>query len=264
MAPSGGPQAIDMQPSAEAVPIRPVMAEPIEVHMLGLGVVGIVRDQHAAKLAKRVLFLSQVLVGIQLVLAVVAIVRNHGILFVLVGLFFNLIHPTYGMAQAAADAIVACTFIVDATQAETYRRRVASGCIAGYYAVQGVVHLAVFHWGNKLYNNRNYIEGGRRQITPVGRRPPPAEPFPVATAFPVDEVAAVLVPDTPRGDDGALSDAPSDAPSAHVGSRTLDDDLEAAPVHRSVVGADDARDAGAERGPVDGLGERQARLRAAK
>ena len=240
MAPSGGPQAIDMQPSAEAVPIRPVMAEPIEVHMLGLGVVGIVRDQHAAKLAKRVLFLSQVLVGIQLVLAVVAIVRNHGILFVLVGLFFNLIHPTcgyfgvrkkdsgllcqffhragastrdnlllglfcsYGMAQAAADAIVACTFIVDATQAETYRRRVASGCIAGYYAVQGVVHLAVFHWGNKLYNNRNYIEGGRRQITPVGRRPPPAEPFPVATAFPVDEVAAVLVPDTPRGDDGAL------------------------------------------------------------
>ena len=249
MAPSGGPQAIDMQPSAEAVPIRPVMAEPIEVHMLGLGVVGIVRDQHAAKLAKRVLFLSQVLVGIQLVLAVVAIVRNHGILFVLVGLFFNLIHPTcgyfgvrkkdsgllclfcsYGMAQAAADAIVACTFIVDAPQAETYRRRVASGCIAGYYAVQGVVHLAVFHWGNKLYNNRNYIEGGRRQVTPVGRRPPPAEPFPVATAFPVDEVAAVLVPDTPRGDDGALSDAPSDAPSAHVGSRTLDDDLEAAPV----------------------------------
>ena len=96
MAPSGGPQAIDMQPSAEAVPIRPVMAEPIEVHMLGLGVVGIVRDQHAAKLAKRVLFLSQVLVGIQLVLAVVAIVRNHGILFVLVGLFFNLIHPTCG------------------------------------------------------------------------------------------------------------------------------------------------------------------------
>ena len=72
--------------------------------------------------------------------------------------------------------------------------------------MQGWIHLAVFHWGNKLYNNRNYIDGSsHNSVMPVWRRPPGGDPgnpwAPMATAYPAnDEVAAVIVPDTPRDD----------------------------------------------------------------
>lgn len=85
MSPSAAPVGVIEIPT-HAVEVDSVVAHPIEVTMLGLGVVGTVRHEDAARLAKRVLLLSQVLVVIQLILAVVAIVRKRGLIFVLIGL----------------------------------------------------------------------------------------------------------------------------------------------------------------------------------
>jgi hypothetical protein len=163
------------QPRTEAVALTPVVAEQDEtcVYVFGANV-GAAPDAATAKLAKRVLQISVVLILLQAIIAVVYYVRDEPLALILITLCFSLAHPTcgifgvmnkdrsllcmfcgYGCIQCAADAITCVLCIVYAVSKSGKKRRDFS-MLAAYYFVQGVIHYVVFYWGNKLYIHKGF------------------------------------------------------------------------------------------------------------
>ena len=163
------------QPRTEAVALTPVVAEQDEtcVYVFGANV-GAAPDAATAKLAKRVLQISVVLILLQAIIAVVYYVRDEPLALILITLCFSLAHPTcgifgvmnkdrsllcmfcgYGCIQCAADAITCVLCIVYAVSKSGKKRR-DFAMLAAYYFVQGVIHYVVFYWGNKLYIHKGF------------------------------------------------------------------------------------------------------------
>ena len=86
------------QPRTEAVALTPVVAEQDEtcVYVFGANV-GAAPDAATAKLAKRVLQISVVLILLQAIIAVVYYVRDEPLALILITLCFSLAHPTCGI-----------------------------------------------------------------------------------------------------------------------------------------------------------------------
>ena len=147
------------QPRTEAVALTPVVAEQDEtcVYVFGANV-GAAPDAATAKLAKRVLQISVVLILLQAIIAVVYYVRDEPLALILITLCFSLAHPTcgifgvmnkdrsllcmfcgYGCIQCAADAITCVLCIVYAVSKSGKKRR-DFAMLAAYYFVQGVIH----------------------------------------------------------------------------------------------------------------------------
>ena len=163
------------QPRTEAVALTPVVAttDELSVYVFGANV-GAAPDAATAKLAKRVLQISVVLILLQAIIAVVYYVRDEPLALILITLCFSLAHPTcgifgvmnkdrsllcmfcgYGCIQCAADAITCVLCIVYAVSKSGKKRRDFS-MLAAYYFVQGVIHYVVFYWGNKLYIHKGF------------------------------------------------------------------------------------------------------------
>ena len=185
------------QPRTEAVALTPVVAEQDEtcVYVFGANV-GAAPDAATAKLAKRVLQISVVLIILQAIIAVVYYVRDEPLALILITLCFSLAHPTcgifgvmnkdrsllcmfcgYGCIQCAADAITCVLCIVYAVSKSGKKRR-DFAMLAAYYFVQGVIHYVVFCWGNKLYSHEGF---DARAVHPEARAERRRrEPVPVA------------------------------------------------------------------------------------
>ena len=163
------------QPRTEAVALTPVVAttDELSVYVFGANV-GAAPDAATAKLAKRVLQISVVLILLQAIIAVVYYVRDEPLALILITLCFSLAHPTcgifgvmnkdrsllcmfcgYGCIQCAADAITCVLCIVYAVSKRGKKRR-DFAMLAAYYFVQGVIHYVVFYWGNKLYIHKGF------------------------------------------------------------------------------------------------------------
>ena len=163
------------QPRTEAVALTPVVAttDELSVYVFGANV-GAAPDAATAKLAKRVLQISVVLILLQAIIAVVYYVRDEPLALILITLCFSLAHPTcgifgvmnkdrsllcmfcgYGCIQCAADAITCVLCIVYAVSKSGKKRR-DFAMLAAYYFVQGVIHYVVFYWGNKLYIHKGF------------------------------------------------------------------------------------------------------------
>lgn len=135
---------------------------------------------------------------------------------------------SYGMAQAAADAVTCCRFLADAVKADSTRDRVDSGALSCYYLVQGIIHLAVFYMGNKLYNNRGYIDGAGTVVPFAQQRHNGPTWTPIAISSPAAEIVATarVLPDEPKDDDDD-DDRPPEDDVEEPGDR--DDDVDRSP-----------------------------------
>ena len=169
------PLTLTEQPRTEAIALTPVVAttDELSVYVFGANV-GAAPDAATAKLAKRVLQISVVLILLQAIIAVVYYVRDEPLALILITLCFSLAHPTcgifgvmnkdrsllcmfcgYGCIQCAADAITCVLCIVYAVSKSGKKRR-DFAMLAAYYFVQGVIHYVVFYWGNKLYIHKGF------------------------------------------------------------------------------------------------------------
>ena len=86
------------QPRTEAVALTPVVAttDELSVYVFGANV-GAAPDAATARLAKRVLQISVVLILLQTIIAVVYYVRDEPLALILITLCFSLAHPTCGI-----------------------------------------------------------------------------------------------------------------------------------------------------------------------
>ena len=92
------PLTLTEQPRPEAVALTPVVAEQDETCVYVFGAeVGRAPDAATAKLAKRVLQISVVLILLQAIIAVVYYVRDEPLALILITLCFSLAHPTCGI-----------------------------------------------------------------------------------------------------------------------------------------------------------------------
>ena len=235
------PLTLTEQPRTEAVALTPVVAEQDEtcVYVFGANV-GAAPDAATAKLAKRVLQISVVLILLQAIIAVVYYVRDEPLALILITLCFSLAHPTcgifgvmnkdrsllcmfcgYGCIQCAADAITCVLCIVYAVSKSGKKRR-DFAMLAAYYFVQGVIHYVVFYWGNKLYIHKGFDARAVHPEARAERRRREREAVPVAATSRLEEdgFAAAAYTDVEAGQPWVLSpkvgaaddDRPDDAP----------------------------------------------------
>ena len=229
------------QPRPEAVALTPVVAEQDEtcVYVFGANV-GAAPDAATAKLAKRVLQISVVLILLQAIIAVVYYVRDEPLALILITLCFSLAHPTcgifgvmnkdrsllcmfcgYGCIQCAADAITCVLCIVYAVSKGGKKRR-DFAMLAAYYFVQGVIHYIVFYWGNKLYIHKGFDARAVHPEARAGRRRREAMPVAATSRLEDDGFASAAYADVEAGQPWVLSpkvgsaddDRPDDAPAA--------------------------------------------------
>ena len=211
MGPSCAVGAPSSATSASAVALTPVVAEQDEtcVYVFGANV-GAAPDAATAKLAKRVLQISVVLIILQAIIAVVYYVRDEPLALILITLCFSLAHPTcgifgvmnkdrsllcmfcgYGCIQCAADAITCVLCIVYAVSKSGKKRR-DFAMLAAYYFVQGVIHYVVFYWGNKLYIHKGF---DARAVHPEARAERRRrEPVPVAATSRLEDDGFAALP----------------------------------------------------------------------
>ena len=218
------PLTLTEQPRTEAVALTPVVAEQDEtcVYVFGANV-GAAPDAATAKLAKRVLQISVVLIILQAIIAVVYYVRDEPLALILITLCFSLAHPTcgifgvmnkdrsllcmfcgYGCIQCAADAITCVLCIVYAVSKSGKKRR-DFAMLAAYYFVQGVIHYVVFYWGNKLYIHKGF---DARAVHPEARAERRRrEPVPVAATSRLEDdgFAAAAYTDVEAGQPWVMS-----------------------------------------------------------
>ena len=92
------PLTLTEQPRTEAIALTPVVAttDELSVYVFGANV-GAAPDAATAKLAKRVLQISVVLILLQAIIAVVYYVRDEPLALILITLCFSLAHPTCGI-----------------------------------------------------------------------------------------------------------------------------------------------------------------------
>ena len=229
------------QPRPEAVALTPVVAEQDEtcVYVFGANV-GAAPDAATAKLAKRVLQISVVLILLQAIIAVVYYVRDEPLALILITLCFSLAHPTcgifgvmnkdrsllcmfcgYGCIQCAADAITCVLCIVYAVSKSGKKRR-DFAMLAAYYFVQGVIHYVVFYWGNKLYIHKGFDARAVHPEARAARRRRAAVPVAATSRLEDDGFAAAAYADVEAGQPWVLSpktgsaddDRPAAAPPA--------------------------------------------------
>ena len=242
------------QPRPEAVALTPVVAEQDEtcVYVFGANV-GAAPDAATAKLAKRDLQISVVLIILQAIIAVVYYVRDEPLALILITLCFSLAHPTcgifgvmnkdrsllcmfcgYGCIQCAADAITCVLCIVYAVSKSGKKRR-DFAMLAAYYFVQGVIHYVVFYWGNKLYIHKGF---DARAVHPEARAERRRrEPVPVAATSRLEDdgFAAAAYADVEAGA----------APWVMSPKSGADDDDDRPPPAAAAVSGDDATPAAA-------------------
>ena len=206
------------QPRTEAVALTPVVAEQDEtcVYVFGANV-GAAPDAATAKLAKRVLQISVVLILLQAIIAVVYYVRDEPLALILITLCFSLAHPTcgifgvmnkdrsllcmfcgYGCIQCAADAITCVLCIVYAVSKSGKKRR-DFAMLAAYYFVQGVIHYIVFYWGNKLYIHKGFDARAVHPEARAERRRREAVPVAATSRLEEDGFAAAAYADVEAG-----------------------------------------------------------------
>ena len=206
------------QPRTEAVALTPVVAEQDEtcVYVFGANV-GAAPDAATAKLAKRVLQISVVLIILQAIIAVVYYVRDEPLALILITLCFSLAHPTcgifgvmnkdrsllcmfcgYGCIQCAADAITCVLCIVYAVSKSGKKRR-DFAMLAAYYFVQGVIHYVVFYWGNKLYIHKGFDARAVHPEARAERRRREAVPVATTSRLEEDGFAAAAYADVEAG-----------------------------------------------------------------
>ena len=227
------------QPRTEAVALTPVVAttDELSVYVFGANV-GAAPDAATAKLAKRVLQISVVLILLQAIIAVVYYVRDEPLALILITLCFSLAHPTcgifgvmnkdrsllcmfcgYGCIQCAADAITCVLCIVYAVSKRGKKRR-DFAMLAAYYFVQGVIHYVVFYWGNKLYIHKGFDARAVHPEARAARRRREAVPVAATSRLEDDGFAAAAYADVEAGQPWVLSpkrgsaddDRPDDAP----------------------------------------------------
>ena len=241
------------QPRPEAVALTPVVAEQDEtcVYVFGANV-GAAPDAATAKLAKRVLQISVVLIILQAIIAVVYYVRDEPLALILITLCFSLAHPTcgifgvmnkdrsllcmfcgYGCIQCAADAITCVLCIVYAVSKSGKKRR-DFAMLAAYYFVQGVIHYVVFYWGNKLYIHKGFDARAVHPEARAERRRREAVPVAATSRLEEDGFAAAAYTDVEAGEPWVLS------PKSGA-----DDDDDRPPPAAAAVSGDDATPAAA-------------------
>ena len=232
------------QPRPEAVALTPVVAEQDETCVYVFGAeVGRAPDAATAKLAKRVLQISVVLILLQAIIAVVYYVRDEPLALILITLCFSLAHPTcgifgvmnkdrsllcmfcgYGCIQCAADAITCVLCIVYAVSKRGKKRR-DFAMLAAYYFVQGVIHYIVFYWGNKLYIHKGFdARAVHPEARAARRRRREAVPVAATSRLEDDGFAAAAYADVEAGQPWVLSpktgsaddDRPDDTPPPAV------------------------------------------------
>ena len=212
------------QPRTEAIALTPVVAEQDEtcVYVFGANV-GAAPDAATAKLAKRVLQISVVLILLQAIIAVVYYVRDEPLALILITLCFSLAHPTcgifgvmnkdrsllcmfcgYGCIQCAADAITCVLCIVYAVSKSGKKRR-DFAMLAAYYFVQGVIHYVVFYWGNKLYIHKGFDARAVHPEARAERRRREAVPVATTSRLEEDGFAAAAYTDVEAGQPWVLS-----------------------------------------------------------
>ena len=219
------------QPRTEAVALTPVVAttDELSVYVFGANV-GAAPDAATAKLAKRVLQISVVLILLQAIIAVVYYVRDEPLALILITLCFSLAHPTcgifgvmnkdrsllcmfcgYGCIQCAADAITCVLCIVYAVSKSGKKRR-DFAMLAAYYFVQGVIHYVVFYWGNKLYIHKGFdARAVHPEARAARRRRREAVPVAATSRLEDDGFAAAAYADVEAGQPWVLSPKVSSA-----------------------------------------------------
>ena len=243
------PLTLTEQPRTEAIALTPVVAttDELSVYVFGANV-GAAPDAATAKLAKRVLQISVVLILLQAIIAVVYYVRDEPLALILITLCFSLAHPTcgifgvmnkdrsllcmfcgYGCIQCAADAITCVLCIVYAVSKSGKKRR-DFAMLAAYYFVQGVIHYVVFYWGNKLYIHKGFDARAVHPEARAERRP--REPVPVAATSRLEDdgFAAAAYADVEAGA----------APWVMSPKGGADDDDDRPPPAAAAVSGDDA------------------------
>ena len=247
------PLTLTEQPRTEAVALTPVVAEQDETCVYVFGAeVGRAPDAATAKLAKRVLQISVVLILLQAIIAVVYYVRDEPLALILITLCFSLAHPTcgifgvmnkdrsllcmfcgYGCIQCAADAITCVLCIVYAVSKSGKKRR-DFAMLAAYYFVQGVIHYVVFYWGNKLYIHKGFDARAVHPEARAERRRREAVPVAATSRLEEDGFAAAAYTDVEAGQPWVLS------PKSGA-----DDDDDRPPPAAAAVSGDDATPAAA-------------------
>ena len=193
------------------------------VYVFGANV-GAAPDAATAKLAKRVLQISVVLILLQAIIAVVYYVRDEPLALILITFCFSLAHPTcgifgvmnkdrsllcmfcgYGCIQCAADAITCVLCIVYAVSKSGKKRR-DFAMLAAYYFVQGVIHYVVFYWGNKLYIHKGFdARAVHPEARAARRRRREAVPVAATSRLEDDGFAAAAYADVEAGQPWVLS-----------------------------------------------------------
>ena len=243
------PLTLTEQPRPEAVALTPVVAEQDETCVYVFGAeVGRAPDAATAKLAKRVLQISVVLIILQAIIAVVYYVRDEPLALILITLCFSLAHPTcgifgvmnkdrsllcmfcgYGCIQCAADAITCVLCIVYAVSKSGKKRR-DFAMLAAYYFVQGVIHYVVFYWGNKLYIHKGFDARAVHPEARAERRRREAVPVAATSRLEEDGFAAAAYADVEAGA----------APWVMSPKSGADDDDDRPPPAAAAVSGDDA------------------------
>ena len=242
------------QPRTEAVALTPVVAttDELSVYVFGANV-GAAPDAATARLAKRVLQISVVLILLQAIIAVVYYVRDEPLALILITLCFSLAHPTcgifgvmnkdrsllcmfcgYGCIQCAADAITCVLCIVYAVSKSGKKRR-DFAMLAAYYFVQGVIHYIVFYWGNKLYIHKGFDARAVHPEARAERRRRETVPVATTSRLEDDGFAAAAYADVEAGA----------APWVMSPKGGADDDDDRPPPAAAAVSGDDATPAAA-------------------
>lgn len=210
------PLTLTDEPTTEAVALTPVVAQADDTCVYVFGAhVGAAPDAVTARLARRVLQISLVLILLQCIIAVVYYVRKEPLALIMITLAFSLEHPTcgifgvrnkdrsllcmfcgYGCIQCAADAITCVLCIVYAAGKSGKKRR-DFFFLAAYYCIQGAIHYAVFAWGNKLYMHKGFDARSVHPESRAARRR--REAVPVAAAA-TEHLAAASYADVEAGD----------------------------------------------------------------